>query len=269
MARVFRAAHLFLQDVSWIHDLRVMTLAIFACFARLFWAAVVLVLFCFVTALVLVEGVSLFVLGVSDSTDHVGMLEKWFGSPGRTMLTLFMSLTGGVSWSDVFDLLVTVSWFHGVFFVLFMACGVITVLNIITSIFVTDAIDVAHTDLNLRMRRESETSRKMVKGLTKLFMHIDGEGQGMVTCAMLQRSLRNPEVRTHFALLGLNITDAVSLFRVLDVDQGGHVEISEFVMGCLRLQGHTNLIDVEVALLDMKVMLKTVLAQQRVRETLV
>lgn len=267
VGRVFRVANLFMHDVSWIRDLRFMTLAIVACFARLFWAAVVLVLFFFVTALVLVEGVSQYVLGVSDSTDDVEMLEKWFGSPERTMLTLFMSLTGGVDWGNMFDLLVTVSWFHGVFFVLFMACGVIAVLNIITSIFVTDAIDVAHTDLNLRMRREAETSRKMVKGLTELFMHIDGEGQGMVTSAMLQRSFRNAEVRTHFALLGLNITDAVSFFRVLDVGQGGYVEISEFVMGCLRLQGNTNLIDVEVALLDMKEMLKTALVQQRVRGT--
>ena len=114
-----------------------------------------------------------------------------------------------------------------------MVCGVIAVLRIITSVFVTDAIHVAHKDLKFRMRRKKQSSRKLVKELTKVFIYIDGEGSGRVTSEMMQRSMRNREVRAHFALLGLDITGAVSFFRVLEVGVG-YVEIAEFVMGCLE-----------------------------------
>merc|ERR1719284_2377736 len=92
---------------------------------------------------------------------------------------------------------------------------------------------------------------------------MDVAQQNTITSDMLEKAVRNDTVRAQFALLGLEITDAVSFFRVLDVDGGGYVDISEFVMGCLRLKGHAHLVDLEVSILEIKRMLQTAVIEQR------
>lgn len=45
-------------------------------------------------------------------------------------------------------------------------------------------------------------------------------------------------------MLGLDVDDAWSFFKLLDLDDGGDVEIEEFLMGCLRLRGTARAIDI-------------------------
>lgn len=262
IARTLRAIRI-LKYVPWMSELRFMSLAIMNSVMPLFWACLVLIVFLFVTAMTLVQGVADYVLSAPQGSREVQRLEEYFDSVWRTMLTLFMSMTGGVDWREAFDALETVHSFYGALFVLFIACSALAVLNIITSIFVTDAIEVAQKDLDFRMRGELKNSRKVVEELTKIFAQMDEEGHGMVTSDILVKCLDSSEVRAQFALLGLEITDAVSFFRVLDVDAGGYVDISEFVMGCLRLKGHAHLVDLEVSILEIKRMLQTAVIEQR------
>jgi len=262
VARAFRTIRM-LRHVPWMHELRFMTLAIFNSVVPLFWACVVIVIFLFVISIVLVQGVALYIFDAPDPSNEIYSMEERFGSLEGTMLTLFMSMTGGIDWSDAFEVLTRIHWLYGLLFTLFIACSALAVLNIITSIFVTDAIEVAHMDVDLRMRAQIGNSRKAVKELTDIFREMDVAQQNTITSDMLEKAVRNDTVRAQFALLGLEITDAVSFFRVLDVDGGGEVDASEFVMGCLRLKGHTNLIDVEVDISEIKKMLRTALSEQR------
>ena len=59
-----------------------------------------------------------------------------------------------------------------------------------------------------------------------------------------EEKINCPEVREYFESLGLDIWDAWSFFKLLDLDAGGEVEIDEFLMGCLRLRGAARAIDV-------------------------
>jgi len=262
VARAFRTVRM-LRHVPWMDELRFMTLAIFNSVMPLLWACVVIAIFLFVISIVLVQGVALHVLDAPPSSDVVRDMEAWFGSLEDTMLTLFMSMTGGIDWSDAFRMLSQISWFYGLLFTLFIACSALAVLNIITSIFVSDAIDVAHRDFDLSLRAQIENSRKAVKELTRIFGEMDVAKQDTITSEMLERAMQNKEVRAQFGLLGLEITDAVAFFKVLDVDETGEVDASEFVMGCLRLKGHATLIDVEVTVAEIKMLLKQALAERR------
>merc|ERR1712136_450074 len=97
-----------------------------------------------------------------------------------------MSISGGVSWWEVVQLLLEISDLYGVLFVLYVATMVLALLNIVTGHFV----DQDHVKIIL-------------------------------------------------SVLGLQITDAIALFKILDVDGSKEVEIDEFVMGCMRLKGPT------------------------------
>ena len=61
--------------------------------------------------------------------------------------------------------------------------------------------------------------------------------------ARFEEKISEPAVREYFESLGLDIFDAWSFFKLLDLDAGGEVEIDEFLMGCLRLRGTARAID--------------------------
>merc|ERR1712122_296489 len=49
-----------------------------------------------------------------------------------------------------------------------------------------------------------------------------------------------------------NTLDAKSFFARLDVDGSGAVDIEEFVVGCLRMHGKSNAIDMEISIQETK-----------------
>mmetsp|Transcript_43679 Transcript_43679/g.91209 ORF Transcript_43679/g.91209 Transcript_43679/m.91209 type:complete len:138 (-) Transcript_43679:5-418(-) len=61
---------------------------------------------------------------------------------------------------------------------------------------------------------------------------------------MLEEKFHPPAVQAYFEVLGLDVWDAWSFFKLLDLDNGGEVEVEEFLMGCLRLRGPARAIDV-------------------------
>merc|ERR1712135_132710 len=93
---------------------------------------------------------------------------------------------------------------------LFIAIMVFALLNIVTGIFVNDAVEMAQMD----------------KDVTRL--------------------LEEPELVHIFAHLGLEVTEAVDLFEALDVDENKELEVQEFVVGCMQLRGQAKTVDVVI-----------------------
>ena len=54
----------------------------------------------------------------------------------------------------------------------------------------------------------------------------------------------------------MEVWDAWSFFKLLDLDSGGAVEIEEFLMGCLRLRGSARAIDIAKLIHDQAWLLK-------------
>merc|ERR1712122_86590 len=61
----------------------------------------------------------------------------------------------------------------------------------------------------------------------------------------------------------MGISEAPAFFKILDVDQSGDVEIDEFVMGCLHLKGRTKMMDMEVAIQDIRRMVKKLVGEHK------
>eukprot|EP00913_Durusdinium_trenchii_P033037 g30928.t1 len=80
--------------------------------------------------------------------------------------------------------------------------------------------------------------------IRQLFQAIDIEDSGVVTYKMLEQSVLSGQVQTIFESIGLDVWDAWSFFKLLDLDAGGAVEIEEFLQGCLRLRGEARAMDV-------------------------
>merc|ERR1712187_142665 len=62
-------------------------------------------------------------------------------------------------------------------------------------------------------------------------------------------------VKAYFRTLGLDISTAYHLFRLLDLDNSGTVSRSEFLMGCLRMRGSAKGVDVATLMYENKRMM--------------
>merc|ERR1712136_361587 len=111
--------------------------------------------------------------------------------------------------------------------------------NIITGIFVKEAMDMAHLDRDLKV----------------LFERIDADGGGTMSLEEFEAHMESDELRVLFSLIGLDVEDAVSFFKVLDVDGSNELQIEDFVTGCMRHKGNSTM-DLECSVMDIKKMVK-------------
>eukprot|EP00450_Noctiluca_scintillans_P017933 CAMPEP_0194524796 /NCGR_PEP_ID=MMETSP0253-20130528/60091_1 /TAXON_ID=2966 /ORGANISM="Noctiluca scintillans" /LENGTH=563 /DNA_ID=CAMNT_0039369461 /DNA_START=29 /DNA_END=1716 /DNA_ORIENTATION=- len=214
MARAVRMLRL-LKFSQLFTGLQLMILAFSHCSVTILWA--ILVLFCTVLffSLIFVNAAASH-LGVagSPSAEDEG-LRLYFSSVPMALLTLFMSMSGGLDWWDVTRPLLDIGVGYALLFVLFIIFMMIVALNIITGIFVNDAVALARMDEDLRVQTELKESRYLTDRLNDLFRDIDVNHTGRFTIRDLKAQLGREDVNMVLAMLGIDVTDAVSFFSLL------------------------------------------------------
>jgi len=246
-------------------NLRLMILAIIKSSGPLVFATGVLVTVMFLVAVLILNGVTSYVDQSSQSSTGVDEMNLYFSSMPMTLLTLFMSITGGVNWWELERLLLRVNVGYGIMFVVYIAVMFLAVLNIITGIFVNDAVEMATSDHDMMLQDEQHMRLDQLRKLRYLFTKFDVNNDDILTLGEFEDQLLDPEVQVTFAKLGLEVSEARLFFQALDVDNSGAVEIDEFVMGCMNLKGKAQLIDIELAVNDTRRLAKRILEEQKRR----
>merc|ERR1712136_561276 len=248
MLRLLRSVRVLrlLQYAPIFNGLQLMLIALANSSSALVWAILMLLLSVFFFSLIFVNASASYMENASRSDTEAEVLRVYFSSLPMSLFTLFMAMSGGIDWWDVAGPLLKIHPGYALLFLLFVLLMVIVVLNIITGAFVNDAVALARKDEDLRMQQELSESRHLTNRLNSLFHEIDEENTGMFSLQDLQVHLQREEVGLLFTLLGIEVTDAVSFFNLLDIDGSGAVEIEEFVMGCLRLQGRSGMMNMEI-----------------------
>jgi len=153
-------------------------------------------------------------------------LEKFWGDLFRSCFSLFESITGGVDWDDV----VRPLWEHispgmVVLFTLYIAFTVLAMLNVVTGVFIESVMK------NAAAEKEQHT----INHLTGLFSKCDVSQDGEITWQEFERQLETKEMKEFFRTIDVDISNARSLFDLLDIDESGSVNAEEFMDGCLRI----------------------------------
>jgi len=251
MLRIMRYTHL-------IRKLRMMTLAIQNCSMMLMWAVLVLFIVIFLFSVVFLNAASQHISDSSVEDTVVVELRLFFGSLFMTMVTMFMSVAGGLDWWDVLQVLLEISVGYAVLYMLFVIITVLAVLNVINAIFVNDAMESTRMDHDLRMQGELEETKLMVGRLTAIFGKFEVKfGTDSIMGKDFVEHVERQDVKMQFALLGLHYTDGLNFFKLLDIDGNSRLSIEEFVMGCLRLKGGGLLIDSNVLIQETKELVMT------------
>lgn len=220
------------------HQFRLMILAMLRSLIPLVWVIAFLMLIIFIFAVIFVTGVTSYLdeaPAVDDPT--VRLFRTFFSSVPLAVLTLFMAITGGVNWWEIERAFLEVSLFHAVLLIMYICVMFVAVLNTVTAIFVTDAIDLAAMDKDIWAHTNKERRRALVAELHDLFLKLDDDRSGNITLAEFERFTKRDDVAAMFQALDINIHDSHALFRALDVDDDEELDIDEFVLGCFHVQG--------------------------------
>ena len=225
--------------------LRLMLLAIFESVVSLIWALVLLVAFMFLFAVVFLQAAKDHMESAPHDDMAAEVLATFFHSLPMALLTLCMSISGGVNWWEIQAAFLDFSPFCSAMFIVYLALMILAMLNIVTGIFVNDAIEVAQSDRELRAMAALQRHANSIGHLRETFNLMDVDDSGKITLEEFKASLQNLEVRLTLESLGVDMPNAVCLFTMLDVNGDFELEIDEFVMGCSALAVSAKSIDME------------------------
>merc|ERR1719517_41882 len=88
--------------------------------------------------------------------------------------------------------------------------------------------------------------------LKRLFQDLDVDGSGTISQEEIEKLFMQVDMRALLKALGLDIHQARSFFKLLDMDMSNEVDIEEFVQGLMRLRGWAKGVDVATIMYENK-----------------
>mmetsp|Transcript_83653 Transcript_83653/g.132224 ORF Transcript_83653/g.132224 Transcript_83653/m.132224 type:complete len:588 (-) Transcript_83653:86-1849(-) len=251
IVRVARAVRV-IKVFRFFKELRMMIYSILRCGTSLLWSLILFFAITYMFAIFLMSQVTDYL--ILDGKDHPRAIElkEYFPSVVETIYTLYACMSGGVSWKDVSDDLNDIHWTNGCALAFYVFFTLMVVSNILTGIFVDTAIQSASSDREEVIQEQMENQKSELMLLKATFEEADADKSGQITMKEFQEHLESRSVRAHFASIGIQVHEALGLFKLLDQDHSGEVSIEEFVMGCVRLKGGAKGIDLATLMYENK-----------------
>jgi len=246
--------------VRFVRSLRTLVHQIVSTARSLIWALLLLVMIIYLFAILFTQGVLDFQSSKEEETTDVvelsAPLRHYWSTVPRSMFTLFISITGGVSWAEVVLPLSDVGQVWVALFIAYICFTQMAVLNVLTGVFCQNAIDSAQHDQDLVTQSILAQKKMYVKQIAAIFAEIDVDGSGTITIHEFRKHLQDESVQAIFDSLGLDASDVWTLFKLLDIDNDTVIELDEFVAGCLRLKGNAKGLDMAKLCYEHKSMAK-------------
>jgi len=229
MMKIFRVVRL----MRFFRILRLMVTQITGSLIMLFWASLLLFIMIFLFSLCFANGVTEYLLEKPTADISLFALEGirlYWSSLSTAMTSLYMAMTGGVDWEDIADPLREASGLYYCIFLFYIGFSCISVVNVVTSLFVESALKISVQDETSVQTALLE--RREIEDLVQFFKH-ETSKPGTLGWQSFQRALKTQEMRDFQKCLGISLADVKRVFRLLQ--QNGIVELDEFVSGCIKM----------------------------------
>ena len=229
LCRVFRLARL----VHIVSDLQALLASIVSSLRSLCWSLVLLFLLSYMLGIALTDIVTDH--RVATHSPHDEDLQECFGSLTSSMLSLFESTTDGIEWEDVVNpLSEDISPLLLLPFCFYISFALFALLNVITAIFIDPSLQHGQDELREYLLEEARLA----------FMNQEkGEKSHMITRAEMEMHLKDPHLKSLLHAVDVDESHAHELFNLIDDDDVGEIEVTDFVNGCLQVSGLAKAID--------------------------
>jgi len=256
LVRITRISRL----MRFVKALRTLVYSIICTLKSLVWAMLLIVILLYVFGILFTQVTNDYLVGrdlaLEEPASPSHTVARYWGSLGRSMTTLFKSVSGGVTWQDAVDPLEYIHWSMVPVFYMFISFAIFAVLNVVTGVFCQSAIESAQRDQDLLVQSIMANKELHVKKIQQLFHDIDRNSSGHITIQELEKRIEDTEVQAYFASLELDIHDAWTFFKLLDTDEGNTIQIEEFLLGCMRLRGSAKALDMAKLLHEQQLLSK-------------
>jgi hypothetical protein len=176
--------------------------------------------------------------------DSIVLLRDRFGSLFDAVITLFQAMSGGIDWDVVWRNLDVLGWGYKGVFLLFVCFSLLTLLNVVTAVFIESTMARSKSDRGLVVQNELMAKKDFLQTMREIFQELDVDEDGDITEEEMRRRMQVPEIGAYFSQLGVDSDEVGKLFLLLDHDQSGHLDLEEFMFGCLKLRGAAKSLDV-------------------------
>jgi len=248
--RMFRALHM-------VRDLRRLLECIAASMSEVFWCIVLIVFVSVIFGTFLCQSVTTFLLdtGISNDQDaEVGKLISNFGSVPSAMFTLFKATSGGNDWGEYFDIVANVGVVASIIFVIYVLFFLIAAWNIVTSLFIEKALDIAQPDMERQLLLKRRQDLRDSEDLMRLMTAMDDDHSGTISLLEFKRVMLMPRILAFFELRNIDIKDAEMVFHMLETATGSQeIELKTVVTGLMHLRGMAMNIDLQTLQFQMQV----------------
>jgi len=185
-------------------------------------------------------------------TETQAEVRDYYGSVTETLISLFMTVTGGDDWANRMRPFRSMSAFYLGMFLFYIFFMVIGVLSIVVGAFVETAAELSRRDRDSVIENEIKETQQMAADIRSFFEDADRDASGQLSQKELENHLQDPRVKAYFASLDIEVSQASDLFSLLDVDDSGDISLEEFLDGCMRLHGSASSMDVNLLLWEIE-----------------
>jgi len=233
MVRVLRVFNV-LDHMDFTAELHLLMASMHGSMWSLLWSALFMLIPMFILSMILTTIVADFRIESGTELHEMENLIFYYGTLDSSMLSLFWSVSGGLSWSEAMIPLRKHNFFWSTcLFLTYVALMVFAVLNVLTGVFVNSATSAA----------SSEKEKKVLSTLKNIFDVIDNDKSGCLNLDEFEKLLDHKEIGVCLQSLSIPPSQANHLFQLIDADGSGSIQIQEFLTGCDRLQGNLKAMD--------------------------
>lgn len=246
-----------IRFMTFFRELWLLVKGMFVALPVLAWVVLLIILELYVASLVMTN-----IIGSeckdSGSFEDWPSCDKYFGSLGASMVTLFQIMTLD-SWAEpIARPILKEKPFVSVFFLAFLYCSTFGTMNLVIGILVEHIIKASQEDEVNKMKAKEKASRKELLLLRSILQHADGEDQnGHITLTDFTEACKRKDVQEHFSALDLPVFRprlARRIFEVLDSDGDGAMTVDQFLnrASCLKQEGKHLQTDLTLLLMDVR-----------------
>lgn len=238
LARTLRGVRV-IRLLRYISSLRTIVFSIVSTLGSLFWTLVLLLMLFYCFSVIITQSVA----DYCRSEEHYrnmpcpAELKRHWSSISESMLTLFLAISGGLSWEEALNPLraVGITAFGAV--ILYIVIAEFAVMNVILGVFCNTAIESAGADREIAIMKQMKKQENQMKTLKEIFNEIDLDCSSEINLQELKEALKSSKLRSFMTSIGISTDDVWTLSMTVDTDGSGEISLDEFVHGCMQLQG--------------------------------
>jgi voltage-gated sodium channel len=200
VARILRVCRVFRV----ITELRLLFTIIVGSTMHLFWSIVLLAALFFTFSLYFTSSVADYLQQIGTTADSGENQREYFGSIGTSMWTLFITVFCGVDWRDFYYALRAMDGGGSNLFLFFIVFVQLSLLNIVTSFFVDQAMKLSQPDVLQLAEDRANEEREHANELQNLLALADRNQKGHADKDALDDMIRDGRIISYLNYLNID-----------------------------------------------------------------